>query len=369
MDMVNLLLEHGANVNLQTYSGNTALHSSSGRGLMEIVKVLLKNGADSSIKNCHNDTSLMVAKNRKVIDILRGKASRPVAQPLSSPRLSSVIKECPSPSSKPNSPLSANHVVSCPSPGSQRKRSPQHLLPPSALSPCQDSPSFQSSDSQMPYCQRSPLSGGATTTTTTTTTSHARTPRPDSRPHPGEVPVSAQEDRGPPQHLTTQPYPWEEMERLAEAERSGAVSPMGTPPAHRAGHCQAGHAYPPLYCHGPVNHPLLPGGAGYPLSPFHQRYPAADGAFLGFLAAPHPAMAPPAFVARLACPLPVRSAGAQPAAGVGGEERHAPNPPPAKPSREGWPLLLHHQGRPSSRNSDHSDVSTLSANSVGRGEG
>ncbi|XP_041032627.1 B-cell lymphoma 3 protein homolog [Carcharodon carcharias] len=359
MDMVNLLLEHGANVNLQTYSGNTALHSSSGRGLMEIVKVLLKNGADSSIKNCHNDTSLMVAKNRKVIDILRGKASRSVAQTLSSPRLSSVIKECPSPSSKPNSPLSANHVVRCPSPGAQQKGSPQHLLPPAALSPCQDLPSFPLSDSQMSYCQRSPLNGGATPTTTTTT-SHPRTPRPASRPHPGEVPVGAQEDRGPPQHLTTQPHPWEKMDRQAEVAGSGAGSPTGTPPARRAGHCQSGHAFPQLYCHGHASHPLLPGGAVYPLSPFHQRYPTGDGAFLNFPGATHPTLVPPAFVAHLTCPLPVQPAG--------GKERHAPNPPPAKPSRVGWPLLLHHQGRPSSRDSDRSDVSTLSANSAGRGE-
>ncbi|XP_072464061.1 B-cell lymphoma 3 protein isoform X3 [Notamacropus eugenii] len=78
--MVQLLLQHGANVNAQMYSGSSALHSASGRGLLSLVRTLVRSGADSSLKNCHNDTPLMVARNRRVIDILRGKASRPGPQ-------------------------------------------------------------------------------------------------------------------------------------------------------------------------------------------------------------------------------------------------------------------------------------------------
>lgn len=55
-------------MNLQSYSGNTALHIACGRGEVEAVRVLLKNGADSSLKNYHNDTAVMVAKNKKVLN-------------------------------------------------------------------------------------------------------------------------------------------------------------------------------------------------------------------------------------------------------------------------------------------------------------
>ncbi|XP_056617944.1 B-cell lymphoma 3 protein [Triplophysa dalaica] len=75
IDMVSLLIESRCDVNAQSYSGNTALHSACGRGRIEIVRLLLKNGADSSLKNNHNDTAIMVANNKKVSDVLRGKGS------------------------------------------------------------------------------------------------------------------------------------------------------------------------------------------------------------------------------------------------------------------------------------------------------
>ncbi len=60
------LLQSGCDVNSQSYSGNTALHSACGRGQVDTVRMLLKSGADSSLKNYHNDTPVMVAKNKKV---------------------------------------------------------------------------------------------------------------------------------------------------------------------------------------------------------------------------------------------------------------------------------------------------------------
>lgn len=60
------LLQNGCDVNSQSYSGNTALHSACGRGQVDTVRLLLKSGADSSLKNYHNDTPVMVAKNKKV---------------------------------------------------------------------------------------------------------------------------------------------------------------------------------------------------------------------------------------------------------------------------------------------------------------
>ncbi|KAG8143516.1 hypothetical protein E2320_000733 [Naja naja] len=56
LDMVELLLQHGANVNAQSYGGNTALHTASGRGLLDMLRLL-------------------------AIDILRGKAVRPIPHP------------------------------------------------------------------------------------------------------------------------------------------------------------------------------------------------------------------------------------------------------------------------------------------------
>ncbi|XP_053738004.1 B-cell lymphoma 3 protein [Synchiropus splendidus] len=73
IDMIYFLIEERCNVNCQSYSGNTALHSASGRGQVETVQLLLKNGADSSLKNYHNDTPVMVAKNKATTDVLRGR--------------------------------------------------------------------------------------------------------------------------------------------------------------------------------------------------------------------------------------------------------------------------------------------------------
>ncbi|XP_069497094.1 B-cell lymphoma 3 protein [Ambystoma mexicanum] len=104
VEMVSLLIKNGANVNSQTYSGNTALHSASGRGLLDIVRILVKHGADSSIKNYHNDTSLMVASNKKVTDILRGKASRSLPHQGGTPKSTAErVKEMSPPGSSCNS--------------------------------------------------------------------------------------------------------------------------------------------------------------------------------------------------------------------------------------------------------------------------
>lgn len=78
VDMVHFLIENRCDVNSQSYSGNTALHSACGRGQVETVRLLLKSGADSSLKNYHNDTPVMVAKNKKIADVLRGRGSKQI---------------------------------------------------------------------------------------------------------------------------------------------------------------------------------------------------------------------------------------------------------------------------------------------------
>ncbi|XP_029432623.1 B-cell lymphoma 3 protein [Rhinatrema bivittatum] len=159
MNLVMLLLQNGANVNSQTYSGNTALHSASGRGLLDIVRVLMKNGADCSIKNYHNDTSLMVAKNKKVIDALRGKASRSMshqncASKFSVENGSQTLTPLGSSSSSPGLRLTSNDLTGQ-SPSSTPQRSPMGSFLALPLAPSPRSASSQSGDSRSSQGQRS----------------------------------------------------------------------------------------------------------------------------------------------------------------------------------------------------------------------
>lgn len=57
--MVKLLIEAGANINIQDESGNTPLHYSAANGKKDVVKYLLDNKADASIVN---------VKEQKAID-------------------------------------------------------------------------------------------------------------------------------------------------------------------------------------------------------------------------------------------------------------------------------------------------------------
>nr|XP_012616809.1 B-cell lymphoma 3 protein isoform X2 [Microcebus murinus] len=143
LGMVQLLLQHGANVNAQMYSGSSALHSASGRGLLPLVRTLVRSGADSGLKNCHNDTPLMVARSRRVIDILRGKATRPAStsQPDPSPDRSGTT------SPESNSRLSSNGLLSA-SPSSSPSQSPPKdppgfpMAPPNYFLPPPSPPAF-----------------------------------------------------------------------------------------------------------------------------------------------------------------------------------------------------------------------------------
>ena len=71
VDAVKLLLEYGANMDIQNNDGNTAIMLASEAGNNDVVKLLLKNGADVSIKNNEGEDILDFAKNketRKVIE-------------------------------------------------------------------------------------------------------------------------------------------------------------------------------------------------------------------------------------------------------------------------------------------------------------
>ncbi|XP_006901320.1 PREDICTED: B-cell lymphoma 3 protein [Elephantulus edwardii] len=143
LSMVQLLLQHGANVNAQMYSGSSALHSASGRGLLPLVRTLVRSGADSGLKNCHNDTPLMVARSRRVIDILRGKATRPAPPSQTETFLDRSATDSPESSSR----LSSNGLLSA-SPSSSPSQSPPKdpagfaLVPPNFFLPSASPPAF-----------------------------------------------------------------------------------------------------------------------------------------------------------------------------------------------------------------------------------
>ncbi|XP_045148616.1 B-cell lymphoma 3 protein [Echinops telfairi] len=142
LSVVQLLLQHGANVNAQMYSGSSALHSASGRGLLPLVRTLVRSGADSGLKNCHNDTPLMVARSRRVIDILRGKATR-LAPSLPSESFSERSTTSPESGSR----LSSNGLLST-SPSSSPSQSPPKdpsgfpMVPPNFFLPSSSPPAF-----------------------------------------------------------------------------------------------------------------------------------------------------------------------------------------------------------------------------------
>ena len=61
VDIVKLLLRHGANVNSQSFSGNTALHHACTQGKVDAVSVLLDHSADIEHQNEKGHTPLMEA--------------------------------------------------------------------------------------------------------------------------------------------------------------------------------------------------------------------------------------------------------------------------------------------------------------------
>jgi ankyrin repeat protein len=62
MNILNLLLDQGANMNAQDQDGYTALHWAVLQADTEVVKVLLDRGADKNIKNRNKNTPLKMAK-------------------------------------------------------------------------------------------------------------------------------------------------------------------------------------------------------------------------------------------------------------------------------------------------------------------
>ena len=69
-----LLLEAGANPNLQDEFGMTALHAAVGVGSLDIARMLLDAGADATIENDEGETpreSIPSSENQELLDLLR----------------------------------------------------------------------------------------------------------------------------------------------------------------------------------------------------------------------------------------------------------------------------------------------------------
>ena len=72
-EIVEILFKGGADVNIQDNSGETALFEASRRGYKEIIEVLLQRGADVNLQNESGQTALFVAfktGNREVVQVL-----------------------------------------------------------------------------------------------------------------------------------------------------------------------------------------------------------------------------------------------------------------------------------------------------------
>ena len=69
--VLRLMLEHGADVNVQDRSGRTPLHDASYHGRVEGVRLLLEHGADVEVKSIGGRTALQEAGNDKVVELLR----------------------------------------------------------------------------------------------------------------------------------------------------------------------------------------------------------------------------------------------------------------------------------------------------------
>tara|TARA_B100001741_G_scaffold303772_1_gene294216 strand:- start:1493 stop:1840 length:348 start_codon:yes stop_codon:yes gene_type:complete len=66
LDIIELLLSNGANANLATNSGNTALHYASFMNHPDAIRILIKHGANVNALNTFDQTPLLVC-TRKVL--------------------------------------------------------------------------------------------------------------------------------------------------------------------------------------------------------------------------------------------------------------------------------------------------------------
>ena len=79
-DIVELLLEHGANVNARSGYFSTALIAATARGWEDVIQLLLSKGADANARNNKDENALQVAiykGRRDIVDLLQGELQAP----------------------------------------------------------------------------------------------------------------------------------------------------------------------------------------------------------------------------------------------------------------------------------------------------
>jgi ankyrin repeat protein len=70
-DLVERLIDSGADINIQDETGQTALIAASDQGYFGIVDLLLQRGADSNIKDKDGDSALDIARFKDHIEIVK----------------------------------------------------------------------------------------------------------------------------------------------------------------------------------------------------------------------------------------------------------------------------------------------------------
>jgi len=70
-DLVQGLIDSGADINIQDETGQTALIAASDQGYLGIVELLLKRGADSNIKDKDGDSALDIARLKDHAEIIK----------------------------------------------------------------------------------------------------------------------------------------------------------------------------------------------------------------------------------------------------------------------------------------------------------
>ena len=63
VDLVQVLIEHGADLAAQDDTGSTPLHLASSKGIAETVRLLIENGADASARNGSHESPLHLASS------------------------------------------------------------------------------------------------------------------------------------------------------------------------------------------------------------------------------------------------------------------------------------------------------------------
>jgi hypothetical protein len=75
-DIVELLLQHDAEVNIQNKNGNTPLHLAALSNSIDVIVLLLSAGADVGLKNAQDQTAQQLATDNMVIQILSRTAEQ-----------------------------------------------------------------------------------------------------------------------------------------------------------------------------------------------------------------------------------------------------------------------------------------------------